>query len=340
MLNLLLGCAAAHIKKIRRAAAGILNNVHRRHGQACAIHHAGNRAVQLDVIERVFAGFHFQRVFFGRVAQHLDLGVAKDRVVVEGNLRVQREELVVLCRDERIDLHQRGVGLDEGLVQALEESDRRVDLRGFQAESKGQLARLPCTQSDGRIDALLEDCLWSLRGHHFNLHAASLRGHEHQLARCPVQHNAQIKFAINGRRFFNQQPLHFLPLRAGLVRHQRHAENVLGIKLGLSARVRHLNTAALAAPSGMNLRLDDHARRALRKQFAGYCRGFFEVIGHFAPGHGYAVFRQDFLCLILVNLHIGRNRPVRCLGNSEPLSEGSGKPIPCQRYTNTILTAK
>jgi hypothetical protein len=61
-----------------------------------------------------------------------------------------------------------------------------------------------------------------------------------------------------------------LPLRAGLVRHQRHAENVLGIKLGLFARVRHLNAAALAAPSGMNLRLDDHARRALRKQFAGY----------------------------------------------------------------------
>jgi len=75
--------------------------------------------VELDVVERVFAGFHLKRILFGSVAQRLDLRMAEERVVVEGDLGVQREELVVLGGDERIDLHQRGVGFDKRLVEAL-----------------------------------------------------------------------------------------------------------------------------------------------------------------------------------------------------------------------------
>ena len=100
------------------------------------------------------------------------------------------------------------------------------------------------------------------------------------------------------------------------MRDQLHAENVLGVQLGLLAGAGHLDAAALAAAAGVNLRLDDDARGALGKELAGHRRGFFERVGHFAPGHGNAVSRQDFLCLILVNLHVGRDRPVRCIGDS------------------------
>ena len=109
VLNLLLRCAAAHVQKIRRAAACVLNNVHRRHRQARAVHHARNRAVELDVVQRVLARLHFQRIFFGNVAQRLDVGVAEQRVVVEGDLGVEREQLAVGRRDEGIDLDQRRV---------------------------------------------------------------------------------------------------------------------------------------------------------------------------------------------------------------------------------------
>ena len=125
MLDLLLRRAAAYIEKVRRAAAGILNDVHGGHGQARAVDHAGDGAVELDVVERVLAGFHFERIFFGRIAQRLDVRMAEERVVVEGDLGVEREKLVVLGRDEGIDLDQRGVGIDERLVEALEESHRR-----------------------------------------------------------------------------------------------------------------------------------------------------------------------------------------------------------------------
>ena len=74
VLDLLLGCAAAHIQEIGGAAAGVLNDVHGGHGQARAVDHAGDGAVELDVVERVFAGLDFKRVFFGGVAQRLDVG--------------------------------------------------------------------------------------------------------------------------------------------------------------------------------------------------------------------------------------------------------------------------
>ena len=113
VLDLLLGCAAAYVEEVGRAAAGVLNDVHGGHGQAGAVDHAGDGAVELDVVERVLAGFDFERVFFGGVAQSLDVGMAEEGVVVEGDLGVEREELVVLGGDEGIDLDQRGVGLNE-----------------------------------------------------------------------------------------------------------------------------------------------------------------------------------------------------------------------------------
>ena len=173
-------------------------------------------------------------------------------------------------------------GLDERLVQALEESDGLVDLRRLQSQREGQLARLPCAKTHRRIDRLLENGLGSLRRDFFNLHAAGLRRHKHQPARRAVEHDAQIKLALNRRGLFNQQPLHLLPLRAGLVRHQRHAQNVLAVLLGVFARLRHLHAAALAAASGVNLRLHHHARRAFGKQLARHRYGFFKV-SRFSP---------------------------------------------------------
>ncbi len=125
VLDLLLGCAAAYVEEVGRAAAGVLNDVHGRHGQARAVDHAGDGAVELDVVERVLAGFDFERVFFGGVAQRLDVRMAEEGVVVEGDLGVEREELVVLGGDEGIDLDQRGVGIDERLCRGSGRRRRR-----------------------------------------------------------------------------------------------------------------------------------------------------------------------------------------------------------------------
>ena len=61
-----------------------------------------------------------------------------------------------------------------------------------------------------------------------------------------------------------------MALRAGLVRDELHAEDLLGVLLGLVDGPRDLHAAALAAAAGVNLRLDDDAGRAIGEELA--CR--------------------------------------------------------------------
>ena len=71
------------------------------------------------------------------------------------------------------------------------------------------------------------------RGDLFDLHAAGLRGHEDQLGRGAVEHDAEIELAVDGSGLFDEQALHLLALRAGLVRDELHAEDLLGVLFGL-----------------------------------------------------------------------------------------------------------
>ena len=53
VFDLLLVGAAAYVEEVCGLAAGVLDDVHRRHGEAGAVDHAGDGAVELDVVERV-----------------------------------------------------------------------------------------------------------------------------------------------------------------------------------------------------------------------------------------------------------------------------------------------
>ena len=180
-----------------------------------------------------------------------------------------------------------------------------IDLRGLQSQRESQLARLPCAEANGRVDRLLEDRLRRLCGHLLDLHPSGLRCHKDQLARGAVEHNTQVELAFDRRGLLDEKPLHLLALGSGLVGLERHAQNVLGVLLGLLARPGHLHAAAFAAASGVDLRLHRHARGAFGKQLARHVVGFFQRVGNFALGHGDAVLRQDFFSLIFVDFHSG-----------------------------------
>ncbi len=104
------------------------------------------------------------------------------------------------------------------------------------------------------------------------------------------------------------------------------------MEFGILAGAGHFHTAALAAAPGVNLCLDDDARSALGKQIARHSRGFFEGVSHFAPGHGNAVFCQDFFCLILVYLQCFLEPSKWAMvGSSEPDPVDPEPARPCQR---------
>ena len=113
----------------------------------------------------------------------------------------------------------------------------------------------------------------------------------------------EIEFAGDGRHFFNQQPLHLLALGPCLVGHQLHAKDLGGVFLGLCQGLGYFYAAALSPAAGMDLRLDHDSLGAAAKQPFGHVQCFFQGVGHFPFGNGYAVALQDVFCLILVNFH-------------------------------------
>ncbi len=101
----------------------------------------------------------------------------------------------------------------------------------------------------------------------------------------------------------DEQALHLLALRAGLVRDELHAEDGLRVLVGLLDGLGELDATALAAATGVNLRLDDDDRIAGGEELLGGRVGLFQRGGHFTGGDGNAVLPQDLLGLILVDLH-------------------------------------
>ncbi len=73
-----------------------------------------------------------------------------------------------------------------------------------------------------------------------------------------------VQFLLDVGAFLDQQAAHFLAFRAGLVRDQLHAEDLVRVFAHLIQRLGNLDAAALAAAAGVDLRLDDPDRAAQR----------------------------------------------------------------------------
>ena len=122
--------AAADVEEVGRLDAAVLlagvgDDVERRHHQARAVADDADLAVELDVVEVVLLGLELERVGGVLVLELGVAGLAEVGVVVEGDLAVQRQDLVVGRAHQRVDLDQGGVLLDEDLPQLLRWSPRR-----------------------------------------------------------------------------------------------------------------------------------------------------------------------------------------------------------------------
>ena len=83
-------------------------------------------AVELDVAQIVLGRLDLGRVLLGDVAQRQDVLVAEQRVVVEVHLAVEADELAVLGDDQRVDLEQAHVLLDEHAIEVADQLDALV----------------------------------------------------------------------------------------------------------------------------------------------------------------------------------------------------------------------
>ena len=154
--------------------------------------------------------------------------MAEQGVRIEVDLGVQRHHAAVARERQRVDLGQAGVGVPERPVQRLEHGARLRHRCGGNADFRRDLVGLGVLQPGFRIDEYFVDFLRRVRCDFLDVHAALARGHQAHLLRDPVHHHADVEFALDVGALFDQEAPHFLPLGAGLVRLQLHAENLAG----------------------------------------------------------------------------------------------------------------
>lgn len=293
----------------------MLDDVHRGHREAGAVDEAGDVAVEGDVGEAELRGLDFLGVLFVEVAEGDDVRVTEERVVVEGDLRVEREELAFGGHEEGVDLDHGAILFPVELVEFGDERHALLKELTGEAEAEGDLAGLEGLQADGRVDVDLEDFLGVRVGDVFDFHAAFGRSDDHGLRGGAVEEDGEVVLviapvgALAEVRGFGE--VDGLDLAAGLARlggHERVAEHRLGVRDGLFLGGRELHAAleavgegALAAAARVDLGLHHDAARGVelgdgRVELAdGRHRDAFR--------HRDAELLEELLGLVFVNVH-------------------------------------
>ena len=292
--------AAADVEEIRRTGARVLDHVHRRHRQTRAIDDAADFAVQSDVVEIVFQSLRLPRIALRGVLHVDDVAPAEQRVVVEGHLRVERQDLVVLGHDQRIDLEHRRVAIAKSAIGAENRLHRARHLLQIEAEPEGELARLKRLQPDRRLDDDLQQLVGRVLGDLLDLHAAMLGGDHAHTLELPVENIAEIDLALERIGELDIHALHGLALGPRLRRDEALAEELARRLLHLVVGAAEFDAPRLAARARMDLRLDDPVRSA---KLSGRVDGLIGAKGDRPGRHRDAVLRQKFLGLILVDVH-------------------------------------
>src|SRR5512135_307120 len=193
--DLVLARAAADVEEVGGLAAVVLDQVHGAHRQPGAIDEAGDVAVEADVAQAALAGAQLGGVLLGHVEHRGDVGVAEQRVVVEIELAVERQDVARLGDDQGVDFGERGVLIEEELHEALEEGFALLGRLAGQAQGLADLAGLEARESEADVDRLAVDLLGRLAGDGLDLDAPLGRGHQHGTLEVAVDRHAEVQLA-------------------------------------------------------------------------------------------------------------------------------------------------
>ena len=228
--------------------------------------------------------------------------MAEQRIVVEGHLGIERQQTAVLGGDQRVDLDHGGIEIAEGAVGAHESGHRLADHRRRKTQGKGDLAGLELLHADRGLDGTADHGVGLGLGDLLDLHAAGTGGNQRHALLGTIQHKSQIQLTVDVAGAFDIEAVHDLAGRAGLVRHQALAEQLVGRFPDLVVGTAQLDAAGLAAGAGMDLRLDHPLVAA---DFLGAVGGLFGTVGQSAWQHVDAKPCQNLFRLILMDFHDG-----------------------------------
>jgi len=228
--------------------------------------------------------------------------VAVESVVVEVDLRVERQKAAVFGDRQRVDLHKGAVLFEKEAVEVPDDFGKHLSLLRVQPQRGGKLSGLERADADDGMDCATDDLFRGGRRHLFDVHAAFRRGHKHNafLSPRPVHDQAQVKFLPDGVGLFHQGPAHLFPLGAGLMGHQLHPEDRPGGMQRLVRRGGRPDAASFSPASRVDLRLDDGPALQLFRRVARRVRRGSRL----AARNRDAVTAQQLLRLKFVDLHL------------------------------------
>ncbi len=96
--------AAAEVAEVRRPPTRERDDVDRRHRQSRTVSEHADRAVELHVRDALLACERLERIRGRDVAHLRDVRMSIERVVVDGELRIERPHLALGRDDQRVDL--------------------------------------------------------------------------------------------------------------------------------------------------------------------------------------------------------------------------------------------
>ncbi len=312
------GGAAADVEEVGGldAAVGLSgagDHVEGAHDEAGAVADDADRAVELDVVEALGLGCGLQRVLGGGVDEVGVAGVAEAGVLVQGHLAVQRDDVTGAGGHERVDLDEGGVLGDEHGPQLLQDVRDLAGELTLETAGGGDLGGFGGVHPLQRVDGHPRQGLGPLDGELLDLHAALRAGHGEVGPVGAVQQEGDVVLLGDVRSLRDHDPVHGVALDV-------HAEDGVGVRLGLVGGVRQLDPAGLAAAADLDLGLDDDGAADPLRGGSGFGRGG----GHRAGEDGYAVCLEHVSCLVLVEVHVsvlvvggcagGPDRPYRRSG--------------------------
>ncbi|GDY61562.1 hypothetical protein SAV14893_009550 [Streptomyces avermitilis] len=222
-------------------------------------------------------------------------------VVVERDLAVEGEDLPLRRTHERVHLDQYGVLAE----QYLPEPDEYVDGRRGKPGRFRDLGRLRGGDTLGRVDGDTRHGFRAGGGHLLDLHAAFRGGDGEEAAGRAVEYVGDVELCLDVDGFGQ----HHLADRVSL---DVHAEDLARREFGGGGVRGELHTTRLAAATGLDLRLHYDAAA----EPAGDDARLLGRVGDLGPRHQDAVVREEFPCLVFVQVHLGSCLP--CLSGSDP----------------------
>ena len=166
--------------------------------------------------------------------------------------------VALLGDDERVDLEQRAVEVDERLVERRQELRRRLVLVAAAGRGRRR-ARAPATGGSRPPDRppafrIFSGCLAATSSISMPPSVEAITVTRPDAA---IDDHADVELAGDVDALLDEEALDLLALGAGLVRDELHAEDGARLALRVDEALGDLDAAALAAAAGVDLRLDD-----------------------------------------------------------------------------------